>query len=64
MARGRVIFYNTAGGYGLIEPEDADDEVFFQRIDVGAADVAEGQPVEFEVETGREGPRATDVTCR
>jgi cold shock protein len=62
MAKGKVDFFNDTGGYGFIETEDADEDVFFHMEDVGGPDLEEGQEVEFDIEQAPKGPRATNVT--
>ena len=62
MAKGTVAFFNDTGGYGFIETEDADDDVFFHMEDVGGPDLEEGQDVEFEIEQADKGPRAKNLT--
>jgi len=62
MANGTVAFFNDTGGYGFIETEDADDDVFFHMEDVGGPDLEEGQELEFEIVEAEKGPRATNVT--
>ncbi|GGM67225.1 CspA family cold shock protein [Halarchaeum rubridurum] len=62
MARGTVDFFNQTGGYGFIETDDADEDVFFHMEDVGGADLTEGEEIEFDVEEAQKGPRATNVT--
>ncbi|MDH5020695.1 cold-shock protein [Halobacterium rubrum] len=62
MATGTVDFFNDQKGYGFIETEDADDDVFFHMEDVGGADLEEGQEVEFDIEESEKGPRATNLT--
>ncbi|MFW5918809.1 MAG: cold-shock protein [archaeon] len=62
MATGTVAFFNERKGYGFIETEDADDDVFFHMEDVGGPDLEEGQEVEFEIEEADKGPRATELT--
>jgi len=37
MATGTVDFFNDTGGYGFIDTEDADEDVFFHMEDVGYA---------------------------
>ncbi len=32
MAEGTVDFFNDTGGYGFIETEDADEDVFFHMV--------------------------------
>jgi CspA family cold shock protein len=62
MAKGNVDFFNDTGGYGFIESEDADEDVFFHMEDVGGADLEEGQEVEFSIEQAPKGPRAANLT--
>jgi CspA family cold shock protein len=62
MATGEVAFFNDSGGYGFIETEDADEDVFFHMDDVGGPDLEEGTEVEFEIEQAPKGPRATNLT--
>jgi CspA family cold shock protein len=50
-------------GFGFITAED-DQEVFFHRSDLVEADfdtMEEGANVEFDLESGAKGPRATKV---
>jgi len=61
MASGKVDFFNHTGGYGFIETDDADDDVFFHMEDVGGADLEEGQELEFDIEDAPKGPRAKNV---
>jgi len=61
MANGKVDFFNDTGGYGFIETEDADEDVFFHMEDVGGPDLEEGQDVEFDIEQAPKGPRATNL---
>jgi CspA family cold shock protein len=61
MATGTVEFFHDRKGYGFIETEDADDDVFFHMEDVGGPDLEEGQEVEFEIEEADQGPRAVDL---
>ena len=62
MATGKVDFFNDTGGYGFIETEDSDEDVFFHMEDVGGPDLEEGQEVEFEITQSDKGPRATNLT--
>ena len=62
MSTGNVDFFNDTGGYGFIETEDADEDVFFHMEDVGGPDLEEGTEIEFEIEQAPKGPRATNVT--
>jgi CspA family cold shock protein len=62
MAKGNVDFFNDTGGYGFIETDDADDDVFFHMEDVGGPDLEEGTDIEFDIEDAPKGPRASNVT--
>ncbi len=62
MPTGTVDFFNDTGGYGFIETDEIDDDVFFHMEDVGGEDLEEGQEVEFEIEQADKGPRATNLT--
>ena len=62
MATGTVDFFNDQKGYGFIETDETDDDVFFHMEDVGSPDLEEGQEVEFDMEDAEKGPRATNVT--
>ena len=61
MAEGKVDFFNDTGGYGFIETEDADEDVFFHMEDVGGEDLTEGTEIEFDIEQAPKGPRAKNV---
>lgn len=64
MARGKVKWFNDAKGYGFIQQEAGGPDVFvhFSSIQAdGFKTLAEGQEVEFEMETGDKGLHATKV---
>ena len=63
MARGKVKWFNDAKGYGFIEQEGGDDVfVHFTAIQGdGFRTLVEGQPVEFEVQSGDKGLHAANV---
>ena len=61
MPQGTVAFFNDTGGYGFIESDELDEDVFFHMEDVGGPDLEEGQEVEFEVVQAEKGPRAKDL---
>lgn len=63
MAKGKVDFFNDEGGYGFIEVEDTDEDIFFHMEDVGGPDLEEGQEVEFEIEEGNGGIKAKSVVA-
>lgn len=60
---GTVKWFNAEKGYGFIGRDDGTD-VFVHQSDIQAAGyrtLQEGQRVEFEVEQGPKGPKATNV---
>ena len=60
---GTVKWFNDAKGYGFISRE-AGDDVFVHYSDIvggGFRSLREGQRVEFNVEQGTKGPKATNV---
>jgi CspA family cold shock protein len=61
MPIGTVKFFNTAKGYGFIEPEEGGKDAFVHISAVEAAGLGtlqEGQKVSYELETGRNGKEA------
>ena len=62
MPTGTVAFFHDRKGYGFIESDDSDEDIFFHMEDVGGEDLQEGQEVEFEITSGAKGPRATNLT--
>ena len=66
MAKGTIRRLMRDRGYGFITTEDGKD-IFFHRTALRGLrfdSLKEGQPVEFEVETGPKGPRAVDLRLR
>ncbi len=56
MATGTVKFYNSAKGYGFIQPDDGGKDVFVHVTALeraGMRDLVEGQKVSFDVEADR-----------
>ena len=52
MPKGKVKWFNGTKGYGFIEPEEGDKDIFVHISAVrsaGMGDLEEGQEVEFEV---------------
>lgn len=59
---GTVTFFHDKKGYGFIEAEEVDDDVFFHVSNLEGEEVEEGTEVEFETEEGDRGPEAVNVT--
>ena len=54
MKTGSVKFYNSARGYGFIQPEDGSPDVFIHATaleNAGLRGLVEGQKLNFEVKT-------------
>ena len=64
MANGIVKWFNERKGYGFIEQEDGPD-VFVHHSGINADGfkvLREGQQVTFDIEQGKKGPAAVNVT--
>jgi CspA family cold shock protein len=61
--KGTVKFFHDGDGYGFIETEDMDDDVFFHMSELPeeVEELEEGDEVEFEQEEGDRGPKAVNV---
>jgi CspA family cold shock protein len=58
MASGTVKWFNATKGYGFIQPDNGGKDVFLHISAVeraGLAAPADGQKVEYDLETGRDG---------
>ena len=61
--KGKVKWYNGAKGYGFIEREDKEKDVFVHSSAAQAANLElnEGDTLTFEVENGEKGPSAVNL---
>lgn len=58
MANGTVKWFNSTKGYGFIQPENGNRDVFLHVSAVeraGISRIEDGQKVTYELETGRDG---------
>jgi CspA family cold shock protein len=64
MIEGKVKWFDEKKGYGFIERGDGGEDVFLHFSELkqsGFKTIDEDTSVEFEVEMGPKGPKATDV---
>ncbi len=62
--KGKVKWFNPTKGFGFIEREDKEKDVFVHMSavkDAGMNSLEEGQEVTFDVEDGPKGPNATNI---
>ncbi len=63
MATGPVKWFNTAKGYGFIEPEDGSKDAFVHISAVeraGLSSLSEGQKVSYELQPGQGGKSSAE----
>jgi cold shock protein len=61
MNKGTVKFFNDTKGFGFIAPEDGGDDIFVHVSGLND-DIRENDSVSYEVENGRKGLNAVNVT--
>ncbi len=64
MSIGTVKWFNESKGFGFITPQDGGEDVFVHFSGIAAEGfrtLAEGQTVQYEVETGPKGLQAVQV---
>jgi CspA family cold shock protein len=64
MATGFVRWFNSGKGYGFIAPNDGGEDLYAHHGAIemqGNGYLEEGQNVEFDIETGPQGPQAANI---
>jgi cold shock protein len=64
MAQGSVKWFNESKGFGFIEVDGQEKDVFVHHSAIamqGFRTLNEGQRVSFDIEQGQKGPSATNV---
>ncbi len=64
MTNGTVKFFNDEKGFGFIAPEDGGKDVFVHANGLNGTSLNEGDKVSFDVEEGRKGLNAVNVTVK
>ncbi len=64
MAEGSVKWFNESKGFGFIDVDGQEKDVFVHHSAIamqGFRTLSEGQRVSFDIEQGQKGPSATNV---
>lgn len=61
MNKGTVKFFNNDKGFGFIQPEDGGNDIFV-HVSGLKDDIRENDSVSYEVENGKRGLNAVNVT--
>ena len=61
MEKGKIKFFNEEKGFGFIQPDDGGNDLFVHQSETEGYVLNEGDPVEYEIGSGRKGPCAVKV---
>lgn len=59
---GTVKFFNEGKGFGFITPDEGGKDIFVHANALNGTRLNEGDKVSFDVEEGRKGPNAVNVS--
>jgi len=62
MSNGTVKFFNDSKGFGFITPDDGGKDVFVHVNGLNETTLNEGDKVSYDVEEGKKGLNAVNVT--
>jgi CspA family cold shock protein len=62
MNNGTVKFFNESKGFGFITPDDGGKDVFVHANGLNVNSITEGDKVSYDVEEGRKGLNAVNVS--
>ena len=62
MKTGTVKFFNESKGFGFITLDDGSGDVFVHVNNLAGGPIQERDKVKFEVQQGRKGPEAVNVS--
>jgi len=62
MNNGTVKFFNDSKGFGFITPDDGGRDVFVHANGLNGTQITEGDKVSYEVEEGKKGLNAVNVS--
>jgi CspA family cold shock protein len=64
MSTGTVKFFNEGKGFGFITPDDGGKDVFVHANGLNGITIKEGDKVSYDVEEGRKGLNAVNVSIK
>jgi len=62
MSNGTVKFFNESKGFGFITPDDGSKDVFVHANGLNGTTINEGDKVSYDVEEGKKGLNAVNVS--